>query len=343
MSQVARLTGGVSPGSIPTIFTAEDATTATPAANIINIVGTSTNGIDTTAAGNTLTIGMGTGLYADFSFLNLAPATGRSVTIYNGDTDAASTAELRFSIPTAGADAMIVWEVMATRFYSLGVDNSDGDAWKLTNSSSPSGGDALISVTPTGVVSLFNDLDVTEGGTGVSTLTSHGILMGNGAGDIQATAEPSDGQILIGDTGGFPILGNITSSGGSVIITNGPGTINLEANIPSSFSWVDATNAAYNLTVQTGYTTHRAAGVTYTLPATAVQGDEIKIDGYEGLATVAQNAGQQIGFGNANTTAGVAGSIVATNLGDCVTLRCMVGGAATFWRVESSVGNWTIN
>lgn len=37
----------------------------------------------------------------------------------------------------------------------------------------------------------------------------------------------TDGQILIGDTGGTPIPANLTSTDSSVVITNGPGSINL--------------------------------------------------------------------------------------------------------------------
>jgi hypothetical protein len=82
----------------------------------------------------------------------------------------------------------------------------------------------IISATSLGVITLLNDLDVTEGGTGVSTLTSHGILFGNGAGDIQATAEPSDGQLLIGSTGNAPVLSSLTAGAG-ISITPGAGTI----------------------------------------------------------------------------------------------------------------------
>lgn len=61
---------------------------------------------------------------------------------------------------------------------------------------------------------------------GVQTL--HGIPYGNATtGAIQWLAEAADGQIPIGDTGGIPILANITSMDGTVTITNGPGTIDL--------------------------------------------------------------------------------------------------------------------
>lgn len=39
----------------------------------------------------------------------------------------------------------------------------------------------------------------------------------------------TNGQLLIGSTGASPVWANLTSTGGSVVITNGAGTINLEA------------------------------------------------------------------------------------------------------------------
>lgn len=66
-----------------------------------------------------------------------------------------------------------------------------------------------------------------------ATLTSHGILMGNGtSGALQATAEPSNGQILIGKAGDFPQLGTLTDGNG-ISITEGAGSITI-ANVFSS-------------------------------------------------------------------------------------------------------------
>lgn len=51
----------------------------------------------------------------------------------------------------------------------------------------------------TGDSSDDDDLDVAAGGTGVSTLTDGGVLLGNGTGDVVATAVLTEGQLLIGD------------------------------------------------------------------------------------------------------------------------------------------------
>lgn len=62
---------------------------------------------------------------------------------------------------------------------------------------------------------------------GVQTL--HGLPIGAGSTSALVwSAAPTDGQLLIGNTGNDPTLGNITSTGGTITVTNGPGTINLD-------------------------------------------------------------------------------------------------------------------
>jgi len=59
--------------------------------------------------------------------------------------------------------------------------------------------------------------------------TLHGLPIGAGStAALLWTAAPTNGQLLIGNTGNNPTLGNITSTGGTITITNGPGTINLD-------------------------------------------------------------------------------------------------------------------
>lgn len=112
--------------------------------------------------------------------------------------------------------------------------------------------------------------------------------------------------------------------------------------VTGGMPWTDVTTATQALSVQNGYLTDRSAGVTYTLPATANLGDEIKIDGKLGLTTIAQNANQAIRMSSALSTTGVTGTVVGTNVGDCITLRCSTSGASTIWIAENFVGNWTV-
>lgn len=329
--------------SVPITVVAENGSTCTPVAGHLHIVGTATNGINTTAAGDTLTIGMSTPFAGDFTFENNVAATPRFISVENNDTDPGSYACVAVSAEPGGGDPYIFFEVdSATRYYSLGVDNSiAGDPLKLTNNVNPSTGDALISTTSAGVITLFNDLDVTEGGTGVSTLTSHGVLLGNGAGDIQATAEPTNGQILVGKTGDFPQLSQL-QPGPGIAITSGAGSITVSA-WGGGVSWtVETVNL--NFTVNKGIIANKAGLLTVTLPATAAIGDILEITGINTAVgwRIAQNANQRIHLGSTSSTIGVGGYIESTAIRDSVKLVCVVAGASTEYNALSSFGNITV-
>ena len=53
-------------------------------------------------------------------------------------------------------------------------------------------------------------LSVARGGTGATTLTSNGVVYGNGTGAVGVTAVGTDGQVLVGNTGGAPSWGAAT-------------------------------------------------------------------------------------------------------------------------------------
>jgi hypothetical protein len=105
-----------------------------------------------------------------------------------------------------------------------------------------------------------DDVPVADGGTGVSTLTDGGVLLGNGTGDIQAMAVLADGEMIVGDgttdpvaeTGstlrasiGCDAAGNITS--GTVGTARlGSGTANSGVFLRGDSAWAapSATSAA---------------------------------------------------------------------------------------------------
>ncbi len=78
---------------------------------------------------------------------------------------------------------------------------------------------------------LPNPLPVTMGGTGLTLLTSFGVLIGEGQNNLDVTAPGTDGQMLLAATGGDPAFGTITSSGGSLTFVFGPNSINVEVAI----------------------------------------------------------------------------------------------------------------
>lgn len=180
-------------------------------------------------------------------------------------------------------------------------------------------------------------LGASQGGTGASTLTQHGILVGNGTSAVSSNVL-SDGQLLIGDTGAAPVAATLTAGAG-ISILNAAGSITIAAT--GGASWINVTGAAQSMAADAAYIANNAALITFTLPATAAQGTEISIAGFgAGGWTIAQNAGQLINFGNVATTAGVGGSLASTNRYDQIELLCVV--ADTEWVVRNSVGNLTV-
>jgi len=135
---------------------------------------------------------------------------------------------------------------------------------------------------------------------------------------------------------------------GTLSITNiGPGlTLN------SATKTLDTVGTGFNVTWYTvttstamqtssGYIANSGALVDLTLPPTAAVGDALMILGRgAGLWSLSQAAGQVVHFGNVSTTAGVGGSITATNRRDTMILVCSVSGLE--WTVMSSQGSLTI-
>ncbi len=84
-------------------------------------------------------------------------------------------------------------------------------------------------ITTSGTITIAGTLAVANGGTGATTLTNGGILLGSGTGPITATAVLTNGQLLIGDGTGDPTVANLTAGTG-ITITNGAGSITIAAS-----------------------------------------------------------------------------------------------------------------
>lgn len=69
---------------------------------------------------------------------------------------------------------------------------------------------------------------VAGGGTGATTLTNHGLLLGSGTSAVRALGVASNGQIPIGSGGADPVIANITAGTGATV-SNGAGTISIAA------------------------------------------------------------------------------------------------------------------
>ena len=75
--------------------------------------------------------------------------------------------------------------------------------------------------------SLAIPLIVANGGTGLATITDHGILLGSGTGAITPLGVAANGKIPIGSAGADPVLAEITGTANQIISTPGAGSITL--------------------------------------------------------------------------------------------------------------------
>ncbi len=89
-------------------------------------------------------------------------------------------------------------------------------------------GTANITITAAGST-LSDTVTVAKGGTGATSLTDGGVLLGSGTDAITATAVLGNGQLLIGDNSTDPAVATLTE-GSNVTITNGAGTITIAAS-----------------------------------------------------------------------------------------------------------------
>lgn len=67
--------------------------------------------------------------------------------------------------------------------------------------------------------------EVAKGGTGDATLTDHGVMLGSGTSPVTVTAAPTDGQLLIGNSGSDPSVAAPTGDANEISITTGSGTL----------------------------------------------------------------------------------------------------------------------
>ena len=75
-------------------------------------------------------------------------------------------------------------------------------------------------------LSLDTALPVASGGTGVSTLTDGGLVLGSGTGAVTSLGQATNGQLVVGSTGADPVLATLTG-GANITVTNTAGAISI--------------------------------------------------------------------------------------------------------------------
>lgn len=180
-----------------------------------------------------------------------------------------------------------------TRYYSGSnarwtLQKDTDDNFKLTRYTGGAGGTfqdyPIIVNNASGVITLANDLDVTEGGTGLGTFTDGGVLIGNGTGDIQVTSAGTSGYILTSNGAGVDPTFQAAPGG----IADGA-TLATGLTFPLAGLHILDTNASHDLIVSPG------SDLTADRTLTVTTGDAARtLDLTGGNATVSgTNTGDQ--------------------------------------------------
>jgi len=210
------------------------------------------------------------------SLSNEALVVSLSLLDVNGLVDGASI--ISGAIPTARLDAQLVdvaglavtdggfivgdgsnfiLESGATLRTSVGVGT--GDSPQFSGMELGSASDTTLTRTSAGDVDIEGnivyraggtDVPVTDGGTGVSTLTDGGVLLGSGTGAVTAMAVLADGELIVGDGTTDPVAESGATlrtsigvgTGDNVQFTDGTFTGNL--TVSGTTTTVDTTNMA---------------------------------------------------------------------------------------------------
>ena len=340
MSQAGILSVEGSDPQIPTQFDT-DSGSAIPVANILEVLGD--NGITTSGSGNTVTISgvnataaatvgaaqIGVAAFdsANFTvtagFVSLVsggmgiegivsddglPAIGfdgsGNVTIIGGN-----------GIVTSGQSPSTTLTISADTDVATGYTTDSGIANPVSNNLNILGS-GLVDTAGAGstvTINVDSPVVVANGGTGATTLTDGGIILGSGTGAVTVTSQPTNGQLLIGSTGVDPVLGAITSTGSTITVSLGAGTINLETGTAVAASFPTdsgtATPSVGALTVAGG-----------TLLGTTGSGSTVTINADDNVVgSVAGDSGTATPTSNSFTIAG-SGSITTSGSGATITI-----------------------
>lgn len=166
--------------------------------------------------------------------------------------------------------------------------------------------------------------------------TNSATLVSSSAGVPVWSGTMTNGQMIIGSSGATPVAGTITSTGGTVTVTPGAGTLNLEV-ASGGFIWTE-TSGAFAAAKEHGYFITTTA--TATMPASPTGGDTIRfmVD-TTNLLTIQANTGQKIRIGT--TISAAAGTAINTQRGDAIELVYMSTGT-TWQTVNNPVGGWNV-
>lgn len=174
--------------------------------------------------------------------------------------------------------------------------------------------------------------------SGLATANS-AMLRTNSTGVPAWSASLTNGQVMIGSTGGTPAPATLTAGSG-ISIANGANSITISGT-GSGIGWVEVSGVSQAMAADTGYVANNAGLVTFTLPTTAAFGTALNVIGKgAGGWKINVGTGQTIQVGSTATTI-TTGSVASTNRFDSIELICTT--ADTVWTtLGGPQGNLTI-
>ena len=184
-------------------------------------------------SGNVIDVGAGTGITVNTDDVALTIP----VIVSSGGTGATSLTDGGILLGS-GAGAITATAVLGDGEILIG----DGTTDPVTLDVGSSTAITILGTISTGVWN-GTDIAVSDGGTGVGTFTSGGILYGNAATDIQVTTAPTSGQIIVGNT---TVPAFVTMSGDASIDNTGTVTVSI-----ASTDLTDSANLARVTTANT--------------------------------------------------------------------------------------------
>jgi len=182
-------------------------------------------------------------------------------------------------ISTSGAGSTVTVAISGTTQYGVQVGDATGGIASLavgaTNQvllgntgGNPSWGAVDLTTDVTGI------LPVANGGTGLSTITDHGVMVGSGAGAVTPLAVGTNGQVIVGSTGADPVFATISSTDGTIDITGGAGTLDLDLSADVQVTGIHGWNGAI---LESPAVTVTSDGVTITFSVERSGGGDLTV------------------------------------------------------------------